>query len=238
MEPDTPRIIVAIDGFSSSGKSTMARQLASAVGYRYIDSGAMYRAVALYGLRHGMVGPDGTIDTAALVDALPGIDIDFKIMPDGSQHTTLNGEDVEDEIRQLRVSNVVSPVAAVVPVRHRLVALQQAMGRSKGIVMDGRDIGTTVFPDAELKIYVDASAETRARRRYKEMVAKGLDVNFEDVLANVVSRDKIDQSRSESPLRKADDAISLDNSDMTPARQSAWLLDRFNETVKSSKHDA
>lgn len=235
MEPKDPKITVAIDGFSSSGKSTMARRLASEVNYRYIDSGAMYRAVALYGLRHGSVNEDGTLDEAALTASLPDIEIDFKVMPDGSQHTMLNGEDVEGEIRQLRVSNVVSPVAAVVPVRHRLVALQQSMGQSKGIVMDGRDIGTTVFPDAELKIYVDASAHTRAERRYKEMVEKGVEVTFEDVLANVMQRDEIDRNRAESPLRKADDAISLDNSNMTPEEQNAWLLEKFNAIVERLK---
>lgn len=232
METSTPKIIVAIDGFSSSGKSTMARRLAAEVNYRYIDSGAMYRAVALYGLRSGSVNVDGTLNEQALVDSLPQISIDFALMPDGSQHTMLNGEDVETEIRQLRVSNVVSPVAAVVPVRHRLVALQQAMGKSKGIVMDGRDIGTTVFPDAELKIFVDASAQTRAMRRFKEMVDKGSAVSYEDVLANVVHRDEIDRTRSESPLRKADDAISLDNSAMTPDEQSQWLLEKFNAAVE------
>ncbi len=167
MQNSDKKIIVAIDGFSSSGKSTMARRLAAAVGYRYVDSGAMYRAVALYGLEHGLVIPEGDVDAAALVAALPMINIDFEIQPDGSQHTMLNGRDVEQDIRHLRVSNVVSPVAAIPEVRHRLVALQQNFGAQKGIVMDGRDIGTTVFPDAELKIYVNASAETRAQRRFK-----------------------------------------------------------------------
>lgn len=194
------KIIVAIDGFSSSGKSTMARRLASAVGYRYIDSGAMYRAVALYGLNKGMVNENGTVDVAALTAALPGINIDFKPMPDGSQHTMLNGADVESEIRELRVSNVVSPVAAIPDVRERLTALQQKFGDEKGIVMDGRDIGTTVFPAAELKIYVDASAETRARRRYDELRAKGSEASYEDVLENVKSRDDIDMHRATSPL--------------------------------------
>lgn len=228
---DTPRIIVAIDGFSSSGKSTMARRLAAAVGYRYIDSGAMYRAVALYGLQNGLVAADGTVDTDALVAALPDIRIDFSPLPDGTQHTVLNGLDVEDAIRQLRVSNVVSPVSAIPDVRHALVAKQQALGAGKGIVMDGRDIGTTVFPDAELKIYVDASPQTRAQRRFSELLAKGSNVTFAEVLANVVHRDEIDRTRAESPLRRADDAIAIDNSAMDIATQDAWLLDRFNETI-------
>lgn len=235
---DTPRITVAIDGFSSSGKSTMARRLAAAVGYRYIDSGAMYRAVALYGLQNGLVTPDGEIDTDALVAALPGIEIDFIPLPDGSQHTVLNGLDVEDAIRQLRVSNVVSPVSAIPAVRHALVAKQQALGAGKGIVMDGRDIGTTVFPDAELKIYVDASPQTRAQRRFSELVAKSSNVTFAEVLANVVHRDEIDRTRTESPLRRADDAIAVDNSTMDIATQDAWLLDRFNETIARLRNEA
>ncbi|MCI9055262.1 MAG: (d)CMP kinase [Muribaculaceae bacterium] len=233
METERIKITVAIDGFSSSGKSTMARRLASAVGYRYIDSGAMYRAVALFGLDNGFVSSDGDVNADALVDALPRISIDFVPQPDGSQHTTLNGVDVESQIRQLRVSNVVSPVAAIPAVRHRLVAMQQAFGVEKGIVMDGRDIGTTVFPDAELKIYVDASAETRAQRRFKELVEKGSAVTYEEVLANVVHRDHIDQTREESPLRKASDAISLENSSMTLDEQDRWLIDQFERVVQS-----
>ena len=227
-------IIIAIDGFSSSGKSTMARRLASAIGYRYIDSGAMYRAVTLFALEAGFIGPDGQPDAAALEAALPHIHVDFEPQPDGSQHTMLNGVDVEAEIRRLRVSNVVSPVAALPAVRHALVAMQKEMGRKRGIVMDGRDIGTVVFPDAELKIYVDASAETRARRRFKEMIEKGSAVTFEEVLANVVHRDHIDTTRAESPLRRADDAIAIDNSNMTIEEQDAWLLDQF-ERVTSAR---
>ena len=232
---NTPKIIVAIDGFSSSGKSTMARRLASAVGYRYIDSGAMYRAVALYGLEHGMVTPAGDVDEADLVAALPHIRIDFAPQPDGSQHTLLCGRDVESEIRQLRVSNVVSPVSAIPAVRHALVAMQQALGTQKGIVMDGRDIGTTVFPEAELKIYVDASAQTRAQRRFKELVEKGSSVTYAEVLANVMHRDHIDQTRTESPLRRADDAIAIDNSEMTLEQQDSWLLQQFEQTLKGLK---
>ena len=229
------KIIVAIDGYSSSGKSTMARDLASRVGYRYIDSGAMYRAVALYALEHDMIGADGSVDEAALIGDLDKICIDFELQADGTQHTTLNGVDVEREIRQLRVSSVVSPVATIVAVRHRLVALQQSMGESRGIVMDGRDIGTTVFPDAELKIFVDASPQTRAQRRFSELVEKGAQVSYADVLANVVHRDEVDRTRAESPLRKADDAIAIDNSHMTREEQSAWLLEQFNRVISSKK---
>ena len=225
------KIIIAVDGFSSSGKSTMARRLAAAVGYRYIDSGAMYRAVTLYALDHGMIDAEGNPDKAAIIAALPKIHIDFAVQPGGSQHTMLNGTDVESEIRRLRVSNAVSPVAAIPEVRHALVTMQKQMGESRGIVMDGRDIGTVVFPDAELKIFVDASAETRARRRFKELVEGGSQVSYEDVLANVVHRDHIDTTRAESPLRRADDAIALDNSDMTIDEQDAWLLDKFNKAT-------
>lgn len=225
------KIIIAIDGFSSSGKSTMARRLAAAVGYRYIDSGAMYRAVTLYALDHGMISADGNPDAQRIIAALSDIHIDFAVQPDGKQHTMLNGADVEGEIRRLRVSNAVSPVAAIPEVRHALVAMQQELGRSRGIVMDGRDIGTVVFPDAELKVFVDASAETRAQRRFKELVAGGSNVSYEDVLANVVHRDHIDTTRAESPLRRADDAISLDNSTMTLEEQDAWLLSQFNQAI-------
>lgn len=223
-------ITIAIDGFSSSGKSTMARRLASSIGYRYIDSGAMYRAVTLYALRHGWVTPQG-VDTQALVAALPHISIDFAPQPDGSQHTLLNGEDVERQIRGIEVSEAVSPVAAISQVRHALVAMQQRLGIGGGIVMDGRDIGTTVFPDAELKIYVDASAETRAQRRYDEMRAKGMEVDYDEILENVRTRDHIDSTRAESPLRKADDAVLLDNSDMSLEQQDAYLLELFRRTI-------
>ena len=198
-------IIVAIDGYSSSGKSTMAKALASAMGYRYVDSGAMYRSVALYALDHGMIDAEGHIDCPALEQALPHIDIDFAVQADGSQHTMLNGVDVEGEIRNLRVSNAVSAVSAIPSVRTRLTAMQQAMGQRRGIVMDGRDIGTTVFPDAELKVFV----------------------TYEAVLENVRSRDHQDETRAVSPLRRADDAIDLDNSNMTPQQQ----LERLKELV-------
>ncbi len=210
----------------------MARRLAAEIGYRYIDSGAMYRAVTLYALDNGMVDAQGQPDQAAIIAALPEINIDFAVQPDGSQRTTLNGKDVEDEIRRLRVSEAVSPVAAIPEVRHALVAKQKALGADKGIVMDGRDIGTVVFPDAELKIFVDASAETRAMRRFKEMMEKGAQVNYEEILANVVHRDKIDTTRAESPLRRADDAISLDNSAMTIDQQDEWLLKQYKRAAQ------
>lgn len=234
----SPKIIIAIDGYSSSGKSSMAKALAKIIGYNYVDTGAMYRAVTLYAMQHGMIDGDGNVDADAIVAALPDMHIAFTRMPDGSQHTMLNGTDVEDAIRRLDVSNNVSTVSAIAAVRRDLVAKQQAFGVSKGIVMDGRDIGTTVFPDAELKIFVDASAQTRAQRRFKELTDKGSNVTFEEVLANVVHRDHIDETREESPLRRAADAISLDNSAMTIEQQNQWLLDRFNEALtKSTAHE-
>lgn len=230
-----PKIIIAIDGFSSTGKSTIAKYLARTVGYRYIDTGAMYRAVTLWAMRHNLISPDGTVDSEALAAALPHISVGFALMHDGTQHTTLDCEDVEDKIRGMEVSRNVSPVAAIPAVRHSLVKMQQDYGKAKGIVMDGRDIGTTVFPHAELKIFMSASAETRARRRLKELQEKGQQLTFEEVLENVQSRDHIDQTRAESPLRRADDAIDLDNSMMTIAEQNQWLLDRFNEAVAKAR---
>ncbi|MCM1522369.1 MAG: (d)CMP kinase [Muribaculaceae bacterium] len=225
------KIIIAIDGYSSSGKSTMARHLAAQIGYRYIDSGAMYRAVTLYAMRHGMVSPTTPPDIAAIVEALPDIHIDFKVMPDGTQLTELNGEVVETEIRGLEVSECVSPVAAIPEVRHDLVRMQREMGRDKGIVMDGRDIGTAVFPDAELKIFVNASAEKRAERRFKELTEKGQKVTYEEILDNVQSRDHIDETRKESPLRRAEDAILLDNSEMSREEQNSILLQLYNKAI-------
>ncbi len=222
------RIIVAIDGYSSSGKSTMARQLAREVGYLYVDSGAMYRAVTLFALREGMASQGGGLDAAALVGRLDDVEVSFRLMPDGSQHTCLNGEDVEAQIRGMEVSEMVSPVAAVPEVRHRLVAMQQSYGRDKGIVMDGRDIGTTVFPDAEMKVFVQASPEVRARRRVDELLAKGESVSYEEVLANVCERDRIDTTRKESPLRRAADALLLDNDHLTREQQMEWLLKEFS----------
>lgn len=228
----TPLITIAIDGYSSSGKSSMARQLARTIGYRYIDSGAMYRAVTLYAMRHNMIDADGNIDADALISVLPEIHIGFSVDGD-AQYTTLNGENVESEIRTMAVSRNVSPVSAIPEVRHALVAMQQRMGAEKGIVMDGRDIGTTVFPDAEMKVFVSASAQTRAQRRLAELIQKGVATTFEEVLANVVNRDHIDETRKESPLRKADDAHTLDNSSMTIEEQNAQLLDIYRHTIES-----
>lgn len=223
------QIIVAIDGFSSSGKSTMAKTLARKVGYKYIDSGAMYRAVTLYALTHNMIASDGSVDTEALAQALPAIKIDFCIDPaSGMNHTLLNGEDVETRIRSLEIAQHVSPIAAIPAVRKALTARMQEFGTEKGIVMDGRDIGTTVFPQAEMKVFVDASPEVRATRRFKEMTAAGQEADYEAVLANVKERDLIDSTRKESPLCKAADAVVLCNDNMDLQTQETWLLDLFN----------
>ena len=226
------KITIAIDGYSSCGKSTMAKDLAREVGYIYIDSGAMYRAVTLYCLENQLFTAEG-IDTARLEANMPGIHISFQLNPEtGRPMTYLNGVNVEDRIRTMEVSNRVSPVAVLPFVREALVKLQQDMGKEKGIVMDGRDIGTTVFPEAELKIFVTASAEVRAQRRYDELKAKGQEASFEEILANVKERDYIDQNREVSPLRKADDAILLDNSHLTIEEQKQWLKERFEEAVR------
>lgn len=227
---NSDKIIIAIDGFSSSGKSTMARRLAKTIGYRYIDSGAMYRAVTLYAMRHDLINPDGSVKADELKNALPDIHIDFKVGNDG-QLTTLNGEIVETEIRSLEVSSHVSPVAAIPAVRHALVKMQREMGERKGIVMDGRDIGTVVFPDAEMKVFCNATPERRAERRFRELSEKGVTVSYDDVLANVMERDHIDMTRDESPLRCADDATKLDNSAMTIDEQNEWLLNLYNTIV-------
>lgn len=212
----------------------MARELARRVGYVYVDSGAMYRAVTLYAIRHNFINPDGSVDAEALIKSLPEISVAFAPAgADGVQHTLLNGEDVESRIRDMRVSALVSPVSAIPEVRARLTAMQQQFGHEKGIVMDGRDIGTTVFPNAELKVFVCASAEERARRRYKELLAKGEKVEYDDVLVNVRERDHIDSSREVSPLRKADDAVELDNGSLTREQQMQWLMRIFDERVNS-----
>ena len=226
------KITIAIDGHSSCGKSTMAKDLAREVGYVYVDTGAMYRSVTLYALRHDLFREDGSVKTDALEQQMADIRISFKFNPEtGRPDTYLNNECVEKEIRSLEVSNHVSPIAAIPFVRTAMVAQQQQMGKDKGVVMDGRDIGTTVFPDAELKIFVTASAKVRAQRRYDELQAKGIPADFDDILKNVEERDYLDSHREVSPLRKADDAILLDNSDMTIPEQKQWLLDRFNEII-------
>ena len=230
---DYKRKIIAIDGFSSCGKSTMAKDLAREIGYIYVDTGAMYRSVTLYALRHGMFRADGSIDTGALEAAMPEIRITFKLNKEtGRPDTYLNGELVEKDIRTMEVSSKVSPIAALPFVRKALVEQQQMMGREKGIVMDGRDIGTAVFPDAELKVFVTASAEVRAQRRYDELKAKGMEADYASILKNVEERDYIDSHREVSPLRKADDAVELDNSHMTIAEQKQWLMEKFEERAK------
>ena len=230
---DYKRIIIAIDGFSSCGKSTMAKDLAREIVYIYVDTGAMYRSVTLYALRHGMFRADGSIDTGALEAAMPEIRITFKLNKEtGRPDTYLNGELVEKDIRTMEVSSKVSPIAALPFVRKALVEQQQMMGREKGIVMDGRDIGTAVFPDAELKVFVTASAEVRAQRRYDELKAKGMEADYASILKNVEERDYIDSHREVSPLRKADDAVELDNSHMTIAEQKQWLREKFEERAK------
>lgn len=227
------KIIVAIDGHSSCGKSTMAKDLAREVGYIYVDTGAMYRAVTLFAMRNNMFDAEGNINTERLEQLLPEVKISFKLDPETSRPMTcLNGEVVEQEIRSLEVSQHVSPIAALPFVRAKLVEQQQAMGREKGIVMDGRDIGTVVFPEAELKIFVTASAEIRAQRRYKELQAKGMPADFDDILKNVEERDYIDSHRATSPLRQADDALVLDNSHLTIEEQKKWLMEKFNEKTK------
>ena len=229
----TKRLItIAIDGFSSCGKSTMAKDLAREIGYIYVDTGAMYRSVTLYALRNDMFGDDGKVDEARLHDAIDNIEIAFRLNDEtGRPDTLLNGECVEKDIRGLEVSSKVSLIAALPFVREKLVKEQQKMGLAKGIVMDGRDIGTVVFPQAELKIFVTASAEVRAQRRYDELMAKGMPADFEDILKNVQERDYMDSHRAVSPLRKADDAIELDNSHMTIAEQKAWLMEKFKAAV-------
>lgn len=226
------KIVVAIDGFSSCGKSTLAKALAKEVGYAYVDTGAMYRSVALYCLRNGLI-EEGKVDEEKLAEAMPSIQISFQYNSETQRNETyLNGENVEEEIRSLAVSNVVSIVSAIGFVRRAMVAQQQSFSKEKGVVMDGRDIGTVVFPDAELKVFVTARAEVRAQRRFLELSAKGDSATFEEVLENVKQRDYMDQNREESPLRQAEDAILLDNSEMTIPQQNEWLLARFNETVK------
>lgn len=228
------KITIAIDGYSSCGKSTMAKQLAKKLGYIYVDTGAMYRSVTLYALRKGFFTADGAVDADALKAEMDNISITFKVNAQtGQPDAYLNGELVEGEIRTLEVSNHVSPIAALPFVREAMVAIQREMGLAKGVVMDGRDIGTTVFPDAELKIFVTASPEVRAQRRYDELKAKGADADYDAVLRNVQERDYIDTHREVSPLRKADDAVVLDNSEMTIAQQDQWLMEEYHRVCRN-----
>ncbi|MBQ2562709.1 MAG: (d)CMP kinase [Muribaculaceae bacterium] len=226
------RITIAIDGHSSCGKSTMAKALAKRIGYAYIDTGAMYRAVTLYCLEHDMIKGD-EVNKPRLRRHMPKIEITFKVNNEGKSETWLNGKNVEQEIRGMEVSSKVSLIAAIGFVRRAMVAQQQVMGKEKGIVMDGRDIGTVVFPDAELKFFVTASAQVRAERRFKELQAKGdTTTTLEQVLANVEERDRIDSTRKESPLRQAPDALLLDNSNLTIEQQNEWLYNEFLKRVK------
>lgn len=226
------KITIAIDGHSSCGKSTMAKDLAREVGYIYVDTGAMYRCVTLYALRNGLFTADG-INEEALRSRLSDINISFKFNPEaGRPDTYLNGELVERDIRTMEVSSHVSPIATLGFVREAMVAQQQEMGRGGGVVMDGRDIGTVVFPHAELKIFVTASAEVRAQRRYDELKQKGMEADYQAILKNVQERDYIDSHRAVSPLCQANDAILLDNSHMTIAEQKQWLMQQFEKAVE------
>lgn len=229
------KIIIAIDGFSSTGKSTVAKQLAKKLGYVYIDSGAMYRAITYFAMTNGFIDKN-SFDVDGLISKLDAIQVSFKFNKDlGFAEVYLNGVNVEKEIRTLEVSNFVSKVSAIPEVRIQLVKQQHQLGLQKGIVMDGRDIGTVVFPDAELKLFMTASAETRALRRYKELKVKGDDVSFEDVLKNIQERDHIDSTRDDSPLYKANDAIEIDNSNMTMEEQFDMMMDLVNNVLKKKQ---
>lgn len=235
-----PKIVVAIDGYSSSGKSTMARELAKRVGYVYIDSGAMYRAVTLFAMRYGFINSDGSINIEKLIPQLDKLEIKFQPAAgeDGIQHTLLNGEDVEKDIRSIEVSHHVSPIAQIPEVRERMVAIQQEFGKEGGIVMDGRDIGTTVFPEAQLKVFVTAGLHERARRRWRELTQKGSEIFFEEVLANLAERDRIDTTREVSPLVKAKDAIEFDNGAVSHEEQIEWLMQLFLDTVEKIENES
>jgi cytidylate kinase len=231
------KIIIAIDGHSSCGKSTMAKSIAQELGYVYIDSGAMYRVVTLYALRKGLI-ENGVPNVEKILNELDNIKITFQWDKKSGRNTTyLNGENVEDEIRQLEVSQNVSPISAIAEIRHEMVKQQRENGRNKGIVMDGRDIGTVVFPEAELKIFMTASPEIRAQRRYLELKEKGQEVDFDSILKNVEGRDKIDSTREASPLKKADDALVLDNSNLTREQQLKWTLEKVKE-IKERIYDS
>ena len=232
MSNNSKKIIVAVDGYSSCGKSTFAKAIAARLGYIFFDTGAMYRAVTLYAIEQGAI-VDGVVDEAAVVALLPKIDIGFKFNSErGASDIYVNGECVESKIRSIEVSNCVSKVSSIAQVRSKLVAMQQAMGRERGVVMDGRDIGTVVFPDAEMKIFMTADAKVRAERRYAELTAKGDKVTMQEILENVISRDRADENRAISPLRRADDAELLDNSHMSVEEQMAWFMERYEQCIK------
>ena len=223
------KIIIAVDGFSSCGKSTFAKAIAARLGYIFIDTGAMYRAVTLYALDHGAIS-SGVVDEEAVVGLLKDIEITFRFNPErGASDIYVNGDLAEGRIRTIEVSNCVSLVSSIREVREKLVAMQQRMGRDRGVVMDGRDIGTVVFPDAELKLFMTADPKVRAERRYAELRAKGDRVSMEEVLENVVSRDRADMNRAISPLRQAPDAVVLDNSRMSVDEQMAWFMERYEK---------
>ena len=225
------KIVIAIDGFSSCGKSTFAKAIAARLGYIFIDTGAMYRAVTLYSLEHGAV-VDGEVLQDKVVALLPQIEISFRFNAErGASDIYVNGVEVEQKIRSIEVSNLVSKISSIAQVREKLVAMQQRMGQERGVVMDGRDIGTVVFPDAELKIYMTADPAVRAQRRYDELTAKGDDVTLEEILENVISRDHADMNREISPLRQAEDAIVLDNSHMSVEEQMAWFMERYEAVI-------
>ena len=233
MENNKQKIVIALDGFSSCGKSTFAKAIAARLGYIFIDTGAMYRAVTLYALEQGAI-VDGVVNEAAVVALLPEVNISFKFNSErGASDIYVNGELAEGKIRSIEVSNCVSGVSSIREVREKLVAMQQQMGRERGVVMDGRDIGTVVFPDAELKIFMTADAQVRAERRYAELTAKGDKVTMEEILENVISRDKADMERAISPLRQAEDAVVLDNSYMSVEEQMAWFMERYEKIVNA-----
>lgn len=233
MDKSVKKIVIAIDGFSSCGKSTFAKAIAARLGYIFIDTGAMYRAVTLCALNQGLVG-EQNVDEAAVVAMLDRVNISFKFNSErGASDVYVNGECVEREIRTIEVSSCVSRISSIREVREKLVALQQQMGCDRGVVMDGRDIGTVVFPDAELKIFMTADPKVRAERRYAELTAKGDKVTMEEILENVISRDNADMTRAISPLRQADDAIVLDNSYMTIAEQMEWFDKEFARVQSS-----
>lgn len=226
------KIIIAIDGFSSTGKSTIAKQIATKLNYVYVDTGAMYRAVTLYALQNNYIN-SSYFDTDKLINDLPKINLSFHFNKNlGIAEVYLNGKNVEKEIRTIEVSKFVSPVATIPKIRKKLVSEQQLMGKEKGIVMDGRDIGTVVFPNADLKLFMTASADKRATRRYKELLERGDNVTFEEVLKNVQDRDRIDSTRKDSPLIKADDAIEIDNSDMGLQEQFERIMSLVNKLTK------
>ena len=231
MNQNSRKIVIAIDGFSSCGKSTFAKAIAARLGYIFIDTGAMYRAVTLYALEHGAV-VDGEVLSDKVVELLPQIEISFSFNSErGASDIYINGEQVEQKIRSIEVSNLVSKISSIAQVREKLVAMQQGMGQQRGVVMDGRDIGTVVFPDAELKIFMTADPKVRAQRRYDELTAKGDNVTMEEILENVLSRDHADMNREISPLRQADDAIVLDNSHMSVEEQMAWFMERYESII-------